>query len=126
MIFLSFSKLTFSKHSFRNTIRVSKGLIWVQTVCKGYQQKTQFATSRQRVKIKAFFLWTHRNNFYCYMSIFTHDNHTMCCINLLLQAKDVFICGLMELIFAVLIIHVFAHNTYSANLCLLLLYHFFA
>ena len=51
-----FSKQTFSfKKSFRDTIRVSKGLysdkdrhyigpdlglIWVQTVCKGYQQTT--------------------------------------------------------------------------------------
>ena len=43
-----FSKLTFSKKSFRNTVRVSNGLnpdqasallcmIWVRTVCKGYQ-----------------------------------------------------------------------------------------
>ena len=48
-VFLSsadfFSKSIFSKISFRNTIRVSSslgpddlGLIWVQTVCRGYQQ----------------------------------------------------------------------------------------
>ena len=46
-----FSKSTFSENSFRNIIRVSNvwiqvrpdillGLIWVQTVCKGYQQTT--------------------------------------------------------------------------------------
>ena len=46
-----FSKLTFSKKSFRNIIRVSNsldpdqapilsGLTWVQTVNKGYQQAT--------------------------------------------------------------------------------------
>ena len=45
-----FSKSTFSKNSFRNTIRESNsldpdqarqfGLIWVQIVCKGYQQTT--------------------------------------------------------------------------------------
>ena len=42
-----FQNKTFSKNSFRNTIRVSNsldilsGLIWVQTVCEGYQQTTQ-------------------------------------------------------------------------------------
>ena len=46
---LIFSKSSFSKNSFRNTIKVYNGLdpnqarlfvglIWVQTVCKGYQQ----------------------------------------------------------------------------------------
>ena len=46
-----FSKLFFSKNSFRNTMRVSNGLdpdqdqqmsvlIWVQTVYKGYEQTT--------------------------------------------------------------------------------------
>ena len=53
-----FFKLTFSKKSFRNTIRVSNsldpdqawsGLIWVQTVCKGYQQTTKISTSGKRV-----------------------------------------------------------------------------
>ena len=52
----------FSKNSFRNTImRVSNSLdpdqdphnqlvlIWVQTVCKGYQQKTKVAASKERV-----------------------------------------------------------------------------
>ena len=45
----AFSKSTFSKISFRNTIRVANsldpdqaqhlsGLIWVRTVCKAYQQ----------------------------------------------------------------------------------------
>ena len=44
-----FSKFTFSKDSFRNTIRVSNGLesdhdlIWVQTVCKVCQQTTKVA-----------------------------------------------------------------------------------
>ena len=53
MIFFSKSSLKFSKISFRNTINVSRtvwikirpnillGLIWVQTVCKGYQQTTK-------------------------------------------------------------------------------------
>ena len=56
-----FFKLTFSKKSFRKTIRVSNssdpdqarhllGLIWVQTVCKGYHQMTKVSTSRERVK----------------------------------------------------------------------------
>ena len=43
-----FSKLTFSRNSFRNAIRVSNSLnpehedvlIWVQTVCKDYQPMT--------------------------------------------------------------------------------------
>ena len=56
-----FLKLSFSKKTFKNTIRMSKsldpdqvrrlsGLIWVQTVCKGYQQTTKVATSGERVK----------------------------------------------------------------------------
>ena len=28
----------------------NSGLVWVQTVCKGYQQMTKVATSRERVK----------------------------------------------------------------------------
>ena len=51
---LIFFKSTFLKNSFRNTIRVSNNLapdqaqhlsvlIWVQTVCKGYQQTTQLS-----------------------------------------------------------------------------------
>ena len=51
---LIFSKSTFSKNSFRNTMRVSNsldpdipsGLIWVQNVSKGYQQKTLSIESR--------------------------------------------------------------------------------
>ena len=43
-----------------NTIRMSDSLdpdqakqfVWVQTVCKGYQQTTKVATSRERVKQK--------------------------------------------------------------------------
>ena len=31
---------------------ILSGLIWVQTVCKGYQQTTKVAPSRQRVKYK--------------------------------------------------------------------------
>ena len=62
--FADFSKLTFSKTSFRYTIRVSNGLdqdqtdilsvlIWVQTVCKGYQQTSKVATySKERVSAK--------------------------------------------------------------------------
>ena len=55
-----FSKLMFSKDSFRNTIRVfnsldpyqdrhSDVLFWVLTVGKGYQQMTKAATSKERV-----------------------------------------------------------------------------
>ena len=49
----------FFKNSFRNTIRVQKGiqirtdavsvLIWLQTVCKSYQQTTEVAASKERV-----------------------------------------------------------------------------
>ena len=54
-----FSKLTFSINSLKHyeNIRVStcldpdKDLIWVQTVCKGYQQMTKVAASKERVKI---------------------------------------------------------------------------
>ena len=57
----SFSKSTPSKNSFRNTIRVSNnldpdqarhfsGLIWVQTVCKGYQQMTPLGKELTEVK----------------------------------------------------------------------------
>ena len=52
-----FSKLTFSKQSFRNTIRVSNGLDpdqdrhfvgpdLGQTICKGYQQTTKVTASK--------------------------------------------------------------------------------
>ena len=34
----------------------TSGLIWVQTVCKGYQQMTTVTTSRERVKIVYGFL----------------------------------------------------------------------
>ena len=56
------SKSIFSKNSFRNTMRVSNSfyphqdqyslsvLIWVQTVCKNYQQTTKNTASRLRVK----------------------------------------------------------------------------
>ena len=61
---LTFSKLAFSKKSFRNTIRVSKGfdpdilsvLNWVQTGCIGYHQRTKFAASKDLVKLKE--IWT--------------------------------------------------------------------
>ena len=52
-----FTKLPFSKNSFRNRIRFSnsldpdKDLILVQTVCKVYQQMTKVAASKERVKI---------------------------------------------------------------------------
>ena len=54
--------LKISKKSFRYTISVSLdpdqawhfvGLIWNQTVCKGYQQRTKVATSVERVKCQA-------------------------------------------------------------------------
>ena len=55
---LTFSKSTFSKTYFRNTIRVSNGLIrsilsvliLVPTVRKGYQQRTKVTASKERVK----------------------------------------------------------------------------
>ena len=49
-----FKIIFFSKNYFRNTIRVSNtldhsvSLIWVQTVCKGYQQMKKVATSSER------------------------------------------------------------------------------
>ena len=47
-----FSKLTFSKNSFKNTIRVSNSLDLYQDqpVCKGYQQRKKVAASKERVK----------------------------------------------------------------------------
>ena len=44
-------KINFLKKSFRNTIRVSKGLDpdQSQTACKGYQQKTKVVTGKKRV-----------------------------------------------------------------------------
>ena len=48
-----FSKLTFRKNSFRNTIRVSNSFesrsFWVQTVYKDHQQTTKVASSTERV-----------------------------------------------------------------------------
>ena len=46
--------VSFSQNSFRNSLKVSNsldldqvkelfGLIWIQTVCKGYQQMTEFS-----------------------------------------------------------------------------------
>ena len=55
-----FSKLTFKQNSFRNTIRVSKGLdpdqdwIWVQTVCRDYQKTINFAATKESLKVKKF------------------------------------------------------------------------
>ena len=37
---------------------ILSGLIWVQTICKGYQQMTKVATSKERV-----------NLFSCYMAM---------------------------------------------------------
>ena len=56
---LSIFKINFFKNYFRKIIRVSNNLDtdqnrqevvfnWVQTVCKGYQQRTKFATSKER------------------------------------------------------------------------------
>ena len=51
-----FSKLTFSKNNFRNSIRVSNSLdpdlsvlIRYQTVYKDYQQMTKVSASKERV-----------------------------------------------------------------------------
>ena len=40
------------------------GLIWVQTVCKGYQQTTQVATSKEKSKVNNvyYLIFTVRNN----------------------------------------------------------------
>ena len=58
---LYFFKSTFSKKSFRNTTGLSNsadpdearhilsGLVWVQIVCKGYQQTAKVATSGENV-----------------------------------------------------------------------------
>ena len=54
--FVDVFKINFSKISSTNTIRVSNGLgldqvlIWVQIVCKGYQQMTKIASSKERVR----------------------------------------------------------------------------
>ena len=58
-----FSKINFSKISFRNTDRVSNSLdphkdwtdkmsvlIWVQSACKAYQQTTKVAASKDTVQ----------------------------------------------------------------------------
>ena len=56
------SILTVSKHAFRNTIRVSNSLIqirtnvllvliWVQTICKGYQQTTKSIACKEIFKL---------------------------------------------------------------------------
>ena len=61
VFFFIFLNQLFQKQSFRNTIRVSDSLdpnrpdvllslIWVQTVCKGYQQTTKVATSGESIK----------------------------------------------------------------------------
>ena len=50
-----FQTYFFFFNSFRNTIGVSNSLdldqvlIWVQSVCKGYQQMTQVAASKEKV-----------------------------------------------------------------------------
>ena len=61
-LWIFFSKLTFSKKkSYKNTIRVSKcwlqirphvllGLIWVQTLCKCYQQTTKSPQAGKEVR----------------------------------------------------------------------------
>ena len=57
----AFFKINLLKNSFSNTIRVLDGLdsdrdrhsvdlIWVQPVCKGYQQMTKAAASQEKVK----------------------------------------------------------------------------
>ena len=37
-----------------NSLDILSGLIWIQTVCKGCQQMTKFAASRQKVKKKKY------------------------------------------------------------------------
>ena len=59
-----------------NQIRPDKmsGLIWVQTVCKGYQLTTKVAPSRQRVKYKTtcwyYFLARALCSFYIWLQLF--------------------------------------------------------
>ena len=77
-----FVELTFAKKSLRNTVRGSNSLDpdqarrfvgpdLGQTVCKGYQQTSKFATSKERVKkpnsivaddILFFFIFIFREN----------------------------------------------------------------
>ena len=46
---LSIFKINFFKKFFREDYQVGPDLgDWVQTVCKGYQQRTKFATSKER------------------------------------------------------------------------------
>ena len=40
-------------------------LIWVQTVCKGYQQMTKVAASKKRVNVKLKTLSFEMNDFTC-------------------------------------------------------------
>ena len=55
--FLSFAKLTFSKNSFTNTIRVSNSLDPNPDQHSfGYQQATKVAASKERVNVECFFL----------------------------------------------------------------------
>ena len=67
MLLLSFAifRINFSKDSLRNTISMSNGLefwiqirmdvlmvlIWVKTVCKGYQQTIKVTASKERVNM---------------------------------------------------------------------------
>ena len=60
MSFFTLWMLDFSIPSWCQTVwiqirsNILLGLIWVQTVCKGYQQTTKFASNGQRVKYKTF------------------------------------------------------------------------
>ena len=52
---LTFFKFFFTINSFKSTIKVSNGLdtdlIWVQTVCQGYQQMIKAAASKERINV---------------------------------------------------------------------------
>ena len=48
---LTFTKSTFSKDSFRNTIRVSNGLVSVQTVAKAVSRQQKLPLARKEFRV---------------------------------------------------------------------------
>ena len=68
-----YSKLSFSKNYSRNTeptvwIQLTTDvllvLIWVQTVCEGYQPTTNIVASKERVKLPIYILYHQIQNIY--------------------------------------------------------------
>ena len=65
----SFYKINFFKKIFQEyhqSVNILSGLIWVEAVCKGYQQTTKVTTSRERVEeyssiiLEYIFLFLHK------------------------------------------------------------------